>query len=269
MDIEAQARELGWVPSEEWRGDPAQWKSAEEFVERGHTVMPMLRKNNEKLLAEVENLRGQITGLTEAVTAGQEALAAFQEFHSETAKREYQRAVQDLKAQKVTAIREGDAERVVEIDDAIDALQAEAPKPLQKAANAPAPAPQVSPENIVILQKWESENASWLSDPEKKAYATAAGGFLRATGNQKTGRAFLDDVAAEVEKRFGTPRKEGTVAGSGVSSSGRPRGRSFADLPKEAQDACDRFGSRLVGKGRAFETLDQWRSKYVNEYVWE
>ena len=47
--VEQEARTLGWVPAEEFKGDPNRWVDAETFVERGHTVMPILRKNNERL----------------------------------------------------------------------------------------------------------------------------------------------------------------------------------------------------------------------------
>src|SRR3990167_11082395 len=50
--VETEARSMGWVPKEEFRGPESQWRDAEEFVERGHNVLPivnsLLKKEREK-----------------------------------------------------------------------------------------------------------------------------------------------------------------------------------------------------------------------------
>ena len=69
------------------------------------------------------------------------------------------------------------------------------------------------------------------------------------------------------ERTNGAPRssKVGESRPSGSPMSGG-RGRSFADLPADARDACDRQGRKLVGEGRAFKDMNAWRSYYVNLY---
>ena len=62
-NTEQEARNLGWVPQEEFRGDPGKWVDAETFVERGHTIMPILKSNNKKL---EEQLRSQAAELEPA-----------------------------------------------------------------------------------------------------------------------------------------------------------------------------------------------------------
>ena len=34
-DYEAEARDMGWVPQEEYRGDPQRWKPADQFDKDG------------------------------------------------------------------------------------------------------------------------------------------------------------------------------------------------------------------------------------------
>jgi hypothetical protein len=40
--------------------------------------------------------------------------------------------------------------------------------------------------------------------------------------------------------------------------------RTFADLPPEAKEACDRQSKKLVGESRAFKDLASWRSYYTD-----
>ena len=51
--LEQEARSMGWVPKEEFRGPETQWRDANEFVERGRTMIPILnarlREKDEKL----------------------------------------------------------------------------------------------------------------------------------------------------------------------------------------------------------------------------
>ena len=49
QDVEQEARLLGWVPQEEFRGNKDNWETAEAFVERGQHLMPIRRQNNVRL----------------------------------------------------------------------------------------------------------------------------------------------------------------------------------------------------------------------------
>ena len=59
-EVEQKASNLGWVPKEEFRGDPERHVSAERFLERGEKELPLARANNEKLHKELAlNYHGQ------------------------------------------------------------------------------------------------------------------------------------------------------------------------------------------------------------------
>jgi hypothetical protein len=230
--------------------------------------MPILRKNNEKLLGDVEGLKGTVGQLQSALKDAQESMAEFKKYHDETAKRSYEAALRDLKKQKVEAIREGDAERVVAIDDAVEELNASAPKPLKAPEAAPAPAAAaavVHPD----YSAWEKDNASWLAVPEKQAYASSVANYVKAMHGNLTGRAFLDKVTEEVAKRFNDPASTPTSKVDGGSrQQGRSGSKSYNDLPAEAKAACDRMAGKLVGENRAFKTIGDWRRNYAAQYDW-
>lgn len=272
MDVEQEARTLGWLPKEQFKGDPAKWTDAETFVARGKEIMPILRKNNERLLAEVGTVRTQLNEVQTALKEATESLEEFRKYNEETSRRAYERAVRDLRAQKVEAIKEGDGEKVVEIEDAMAQLDAQskkvtsAPAPAPKpAAAAPAPAPEIHPD----FKAWEQDNKAWLAEPEKQAYAQSVAGFVRAQNPTLQGRAFLDEITKMVEKHFGGTPTAKSEGGEGSGGFG-PRGgsRTYADLPAEAKAACDRMEARLVGENRAFKTRDEWRKNYAKNYDW-
>lgn len=264
MDIEQEAAALGWVPKDQFRGDPEKWTDAETFVRRGHEIMPILRKNNEKLTATVENLTGEVLTLKESLKAAQEAMIEFKKHHDETEARAYQRAIEDLKAKRKEARAEGDHELADEIGDKIDELNANAPKEITKPV-APVPAPTPAQPNLdPEYARWEKDNEAWLKDSEKAAYAQSIAQYIRAT-SKLVGRAFLDKVTEEVEKRFATPHTS-RVEGTGAAP--RTGGKTYADLPAEARTACDRMAAKLVGPNRAFADIEAWRKSYVKSYDW-
>ena len=55
-----EAESQGWVPKEKFRGDENDWVDADTFVKRGREIMPILRKNNENLLKELNTTKEQL-----------------------------------------------------------------------------------------------------------------------------------------------------------------------------------------------------------------
>ena len=45
--IEAEARKMGWLPESEWMGAPPKYGfvDAQTFLERGETILPILKAN--------------------------------------------------------------------------------------------------------------------------------------------------------------------------------------------------------------------------------
>jgi hypothetical protein len=63
LDVEAIAREFGWSPKEAWRGDPAEWSSAGDFLKgaakihkRTREDLKAVRKSNERIGRMVETI---------------------------------------------------------------------------------------------------------------------------------------------------------------------------------------------------------------------
>ena len=266
MEIEQEAAALGWMPKEVFRGNPDKWTDAATFVQRGKDIMPILRQNNAKLLDQVNGLGQQLQTVRQQLADTAGALAEFKEYQTKTAERAYEKAVKELKERKIDALEAGNHREVVEIDDGLRELEADR-KPVVKApvaAPAPAPAPATDP----VYASWAAEVGIDSWPREEQAAATGAASYLRAMGNKDTGRVFLDAVYAEVKKKVTPATRTSKVdPGGGLPS---PRGgKSYANLPADAKQACDRYAEKLVGTGKAYKTVDEWRANYVSQYAWD
>lgn len=264
-EIEQKASSMGWTPQDRFKGDQTKWVDAETFVKRGEEIMPILKKTNEGLRNEMMALRGEFQTTKQMLDEAKGALTEFQKYHEEDSKRQYERAYEKLKSDKVEALRDSDHAAVVEIDEAIRLLDKQSEKkPEVKQPSQVAPDPTQDP----IFKKWQADNKDWYGeDEEKTAYATATAHYLKVMNPSMAGRDFLDKVTEEVNLRFGEPkgrvdRVEGSRNGSGANGSGR----SFADLPPDAKASCDKFGARLVGEGKAYKTQAEWRKQYVKDF---
>ena len=276
-EIEQEARSLGWVPQEEFRGDAARWVDAETFVERGHTVMPILRKNNERLEGTVRQQSEEIKKMRQLLEAGQEAIQELQKVHSDATKAAVEKARRDLLAELKIAKADGDVDREIEITEGLAELKAQQ----AAAAAAPAPTPKVDSTQAGAdamhpdFKAWMAENTWFGSDQRKTMRMMGIAQELRADPDFDSlqGRAFFDKVTEVMAERTGGAPRASKVDGgrpSNTSSGGSGGVKSrYSDLPPDAKEACDRQGKKLVGEGRAFKDMSAWRDYYVGLYYKE
>ena len=240
----AEAKRQGWKPEEEYDGPDGKWVDADTFVKKGKEINAILRKDNEFLKREVAEMKS--------------TMMEFKKFHDETEKRAYDRAIADLRQQKKDAISVGDGEKVLEIDDALDEI-----KEKQREAKVQAkPSNQPNPDFV----EWNEENNWFGKDTELTEEANLIGNALKQQKPNLIGRDFLDEVTKRVKKmypeKFTNPNrtKASPVEGTGGSVSTRAKaGKSFADLPPEAKDACLKFEKQKI------MTRDQYLKEYFAE----
>ena len=135
--IEKEARRRGWRPKDEYDGDPEKWRPAEKFVEVGNNIKEA--RNN-----EVMELRNAVLFLTRKTLEREEEIRS--------------KVLQELKEQKVEAIRAGDEVKVEQIEQEIDVHK----KKVQEVKN-------YDPEQAQI-DEWNKRNSYWANDltPENK-----------------------------------------------------------------------------------------------------
>jgi len=233
-ELEAKAKEQGWAPKEEWRGDPDKWVDAQEFVERGETILPIVNAQLKKEREANQKLREDIDEVKKTAAEFQ----AFQKRQAEQAIKAVEARMEALKAQRAEAISQGDGERVNAIDDEIE----EARETKRQA--------KVEPQNedMAYFDTWLKDNNWYQEDAKMRRYADGVAAELNKDGVK--GKTFLKQLRAEVESqfpdKFKNPNRERSDVDTGTT---RPPsgGKTYNDLPDEAKKACDRFVKTIPG----------------------
>lgn len=271
-EVEQRAVETGWRPLTEWTGAPDRWVDAETWVRRGEEMLPILKANNRKLEQELARTRSEISQLVQSVQEGQESIKALKEYHDEDVRRQVGLARERLKADLIRARKDDDIDGEVEAQAALTRLEGVQAEPPQRKEEPPKQHPD--------FPAWHGENPWYGINHEATGFAMGVAQSLQGRG--LTGRVFLDKITERVAEKFPDLFPGRNTQGSSTSGSDnrgdfskvegsrigsiRPNGRSYADLPQDARDACERMSGRLVGKTRAFKTVDEWRAEYVRKY---
>jgi hypothetical protein len=285
--VEKEARSMGWVPKEEFRGGEEAFVDAKTFVERGRVFMPILQKNNERLQKNLRATEARLESAEAALKATQATIDALEESREEDVKARVEAARKQLKEELIKASRDGDHESVAELTDQMTRLNAAEAEEEDRAGGngkgknkkdaeadyvAEAAAGRVHPE----VKQWYKDNADFVENPRKVALANVIAQEMRASGDTRIGAVFLDEVAQKVDEEFGgaaggrgPSRVEGGGGGGGRRGSSGPAGKTYNDLPADAKAVCDKQAARLVGPNRAHKDIASWRASYTKQFFGE
>jgi hypothetical protein len=257
-ESEVKARRLGWVPQEEFKGDPEQWRDANQFLKRGEEIHGFLK-------ADLDKLHQTLSQKDKEIAEIRSVMEDFRKFHNETEARAYKRAIEELKQLKVGAIEQGDGAKVVEIDEQIDQLKEAQRKPVDPVKQAD----QVNQEYL----DWLPQNRWYVEDRELQELAEEAGEAIKAKSPTLVGKQFLEEVTKRVKRmapdKFENPARSQSTVGS--SSDGRqPTGKKkngYNDLPPDVKAQCDKltkqmFKNNVTGKLEPLLTVEQYCKDY-------
>jgi len=272
-EVVQEARGMGWVPKEEFRGDEARWVDADEFVERGRTVLPLIKKQKAELEGTVGELRQEIQRLTQLQTASQESIEALQEFHAKNTKAKVEAARREILAELKQAKKDGDTDREVELIDELgqhDRTIAAAEGDKKKKPSASATDPTLDPQ----LVAWMGKNKWYGTDVRKTALANGIANMLRADPDNDgiTGAEFYAAIDKEIALREKGGAKQFDKVNGARHTGGHGGEKSkptYADLDPEAKKICDADAKKFVGEGRMYKTVDEWRQYYVDTVLGE
>lgn len=266
-EITAEAESQGWVPKEKFKRDPSEWVDAATFVKRGHEIMPILRKNNENLLKDLDRTKKQL----EDFRATAEEFKKFQKESYEQKIKALETQVTTLRSSRAQAISDGDGTKVDALDEALDNAKEELKEAKTNAelvvADPPEPPKQeIAPE----LQQWFSENTWFGRDRRLTSVANAIGETLRLEQPSLKGKPFLDELDKILQEEFpekfgdsGTTHKPARKSSVESGSNRPPRNtggsaKSYDNLPSDAKAACDRFVRQKL----------MTKEEYVASYDW-
>ncbi len=266
-EILSEAKELGWAPLEEFKGDPEKWVDAATFVERGKHIMPILRKNNERLRQDLLRRDSEIGTLRQSLAGMNETVARLEQAYNEGLKRQLKAQRAELRKELVEARREDDVDREVEVQEQIDALAEEERRVSEQ---KPAPKTPVEPEMPGLSQEvvsWKKDNPWFGVDKAKTKKFLRTVEDLRDEGETSVGEDFLNLAyeKAFAEEKPNVSKVEGGTPRGGTPGSS-PRSKGFSSLPKEAQDACMQDVEQFVGPGKKFKAVAEWQAYYTKLY---
>ena len=241
-ELLTEATRKGWVPLEEFEGDPKRWVDAKTFLERGERFNKNLQREVQQLKQKLEQFEG--------------TKKQFVKFHEETLaakQRELDEAISALRVQKSRATAEHEHEQAVALEDRIDLLrgqkadldkEAKALKSGELDDSAPADTDTGAARirQNAAVEAWVEDGNEWFRDDAKlRQYAVDVTEEMLKEGETARGRKLLDKVSERVKADFprrfaegGTaPRSNAVESGSGKPS-GAPRGvagKTERDLP--------------------------------------
>lgn len=285
-EIVNRAREMGWVPKEEWKGDPEAWTDADEYVRRGEEVLPIVRANNRRLAQQLQARDRELAETKRALEEMQESLQVIQGIQHRESVGRLDRAIKVTRTQLEEARAERDTDKAVELQEKLDELLAEKQelgeepkaKPKGKARDPEGGEDTYEPPEHLKseIAEWQEENDWFGTDKVRTRMMNAVAHEVRADPKfrKAVGKAFLDECARRVDEELaeagvGTRRSVSKVSGgsqSGARQGTTRRGKSYADLPADAKRACDLDTQRVVGPNKAFKTKEDYQQWYVKEY---
>lgn len=228
-DYEAEARDMGWKPLEEFTGDPENHRDAKTFVELADNDPAVLRKR----YTELQNQHKEtVTRLTRATEAKIDETVRQQ-------KQKYEDYIKDIEAQRDQAIQQyaGDAQAIQQINRNFDVAKEQAPQPMAK-------------ETV----KWIATHPQFETDQVFNATAQAT--MIKLQNEEMVGKP-LNEIFGELDKRLGSrfpeyyvealpaaadpkptngapPANSRSIEGVRVSP-GKAK-QTWASLPQEAKD---------------------------------
>lgn len=154
-ELEIAARKIGWTPKEEFKGNPDNWESAEDYIFRTKSLLNEVSEQKKQAAEELKTLKKQIS----QITAEQQA-----------------QKIAKLKEEHRLLSEEGDYDAAEKVLDEIVKLKAgvietepQAKEQFNPEQNAPDP----------MVVNWEHTNKSWYGvDPRLTQSAIEYSDFL-------------------------------------------------------------------------------------------
>jgi len=248
-EIEKRAEMMGWVPKEQFKGDPNRWRPAEEWVQRTEEMMPIMRAQMKTYESTIESLRTELK-------SSKDTMKKLVKIADTVGQREYERAKQNLIKQQMDAVQNGNTEAWAKLEQEKEKLE----KPEEIKYEEPT---QTHDEENPIFKEWHLSNDWYLKDEEATLYANAMGQKMQDPSIPYD--QWLQRIENAVKKafphKFENPMRKAAATvdgGSQVASQAEQtnKKKGYKDLPADAKAQCD----KLVGRGLL--TKEQYVSDY-------
>lgn len=220
--FEEEAKTGGWMPEADYKGPEGQWVAAKEFVAR-KPLYDKIRKQQRRIkTVEASNV---------AVSDHLKKVKSF----------EYDRALADIKSQKLQALEKGDHVSTVELDDKMADLKATRQTEVASAEQ----------EQQELFGGWLEENSWYKEGTDVQDYADGRAAIYRQNNPEATPMEVLDHIKEKAQAMFPNEFENKTrqaavsVEGQGTTRTTRPSEANSkfrrSDLNSEQKTIMDKM----------------------------
>lgn len=280
-DAEKRARRMGWTPEEEWDDStmdrrPRKFLSADEYIEKVESDVPILRERNRYLNGVAEKLEKQLTDATSTIKSTNDRVAELGELveslhtqNIEVGRRAYEQAKRDLDGVMDRAAEEADTEAYHAAKKRLGEIEQYKPvekPPKQEKKPDPVPDPQQQqpdPEAVA----WVGKNQDIWNDRAMNATATAyhADNLSKGMSQSESLAKLRDQVKSEFPHKFVNERRNDPPAVSSTSPPKRNASKeTFDSIPADAKQTYERLKKFYEAKGKKYTPEQYAKSYYLN-----
>lgn len=181
---EQKAMQHGWVPKEQWDGNPEEWIPAKVFNMRGDFFSRIAKDKK-----EISELRQTVDHLVDHSRKAYDA--------------GYKQGLAELRAERREALEAGDVERVEQLEDKIDEFKEEHAAKKQEFEQ------KVTKQQAVenpVFDTWHVENEWYMSDATLTTYANEVASEVaqkaQTSGVQVDYPKLLQEITRKVKQKF-------------------------------------------------------------------
>jgi hypothetical protein len=247
-EITQKALDTGWQPEEQFKGDKSRWRPADKWVERGETLIPIIKAQNKNLYSEVNTLKATLE-------AQKQTTAKLLKMSEKTQEVAYDRARKEIEDKQFTAVQEGDVETWRQLKDEENKL--EKPEPIVQ---------EQTSDETPGFNEWHTKNEWYKSDTDLTIFADAYGYNYKDMNKDATPQDVFDAVEKKVKEVF--PQKfenanrsiPSAVDTGTIGAGAEPTGDTYADLPADAKVMCNQNV-----KDGLIKSKEDWVKSYFEE----
>jgi hypothetical protein len=249
-DFDAEARDMGWVPESDFKGPKEKWKPAQQFVEDGERILPIVRSQNKKLQAELEQQKADFAKRTDRL----------EKMTAKTVERlqaQHKAELEQIQTAKLKAVEDGDTAEYKKLDKQEKALA-------EVKFDEPETKPAATAETTV--EEWANKNTWYRDDFDKHDEATRYSQFLAKKNPSITLKDNLAQVEAHMKEKY--PELSGKKpAGNGhaaVDGGGEFPGAGKKEGPGSKLPAEARAQAESDVKAGLYKNVDAWAKVYFS-----
>jgi hypothetical protein len=254
-DFDKEAREMGWVPETEFKGPKEKWKPAQNFVEDGEKILPIVSSQLKREREEREREKADFAKRLERIEKVNKTTF-------EAAQRAHEAEISRLKSAQRAAVEAGDTKEFDRLETEKGKLEKQAPKVEETEPSDPKAALKVKSD------KWRADNTWFDTDFDLQQFAVQYSEFYGTANPSKSFEEVMEITTKEAQKRF--PDKFGgkKPAGNGQSAvdsgsdfSGFTSKKGLADkLPAEARRQAEKDVA-----AKHYKTVEDWAKVYFDQ----